>query len=317
MSLTVLSLSVFAAVSLGIVGVALLLSDLFLRNRWRISERLREEFHEQMRKRAEQSPLFRDWQQFVEDDVRRPGLFVRVKTLVEQSGCQLSLLQLLCISTLLAGAGAAGIWLLLGRFWAACPAAVAAAMLPTFWVLSMRWKRITRLCHQLPDAFDVMARALRAGQTVPAAFQVVATDFSPPIAEEFAQCYEQQHLGIEYDLTLRDLARRCEVMEVQIFAVALMVNRKVGGNLAELLTNLADMMRKRVKFRGRVRALTGEGRMQASVLTALPVFALVLLWFLKPDYAALLFERPALLAATGASQLVGALWIRKIINFKY
>jgi tight adherence protein B len=163
----------------------------------------------------------------------------------------------------------------------------------------------------------MISRAVKAGQTIPAAMQVIAEDFEPPISTEFMLCYEQQNLGISREVALRKLAMRSGIMDLQLFVVALLIQGKSGGDLVEMLDNLAIMIRKRLKLKDRVRALTGEGRMQALVLILLPVGALIGLLIMSPEYAQELLDRPWLLGATALAQLVGALWIRTIVNFEY
>lgn len=163
----------------------------------------------------------------------------------------------------------------------------------------------------------MISRAVRSGQTVSSALQIIADDFDPPVSTEFALCYEQQNLGLSRESALRKLAERSGVMELQIFVVALLVQARSGGDIVELLDNLSSMIRKRLRLRDRVRALSGEGRMQAIVLTLLPIAALVAILCLSPDYAQALVQRPWLLLATGIAQCVGALWIRQIISVEY
>jgi tight adherence protein B len=162
-----------------------------------------------------------------------------------------------------------------------------------------------------------MCRALRAGQPLTAAFQTVATRFEAPLSLEFANCYEQQQLGVAHDEALRSMALRCGVMELQIFTVALIVQRRSGGNLAELLSKMAVMMRKRVWLHGRVLALTGEGRMQAMVLIAMPPLVFAALWFLNRDQAQVLLDHPRLLYGALISQAIGAFFIQRIVNFEF
>jgi tight adherence protein B len=163
----------------------------------------------------------------------------------------------------------------------------------------------------------MISRAVSAGQTVPAALQIIAQDFERPICEEFALCYEQQNLGMSRESALRKLAKRTGIMELQIFVVAVLVQAKSGGDLVELLDNLAAMVRKRLKLKDRIRALTGEGRMQALVLIVLPIMAFLGVLLIAPDYAQSLLDRPWLLAGTAGAQLMGAMWIRQIVNFEY
>jgi tight adherence protein B len=169
----------------------------------------------------------------------------------------------------------------------------------------------------MPEAFDVISRAIRAGQTVPAAMQIIANDFDSPISDEFLCCYEQQNLGMSMEGALRNLARRTGVMELRIFVVALLVQNRGGGNLVEILNTLSDMTRKRLRLQAKVLALTGEGRMQANVLMVLPVVAFLGLLILAPAYASGLLRYPRVLVLTAFSQFLGCVWIRRIVNFDF
>ncbi|MGC3969945.1 MAG: type II secretion system F family protein [Pirellulales bacterium] len=167
---------------------------------------------------------------------------------------------------------------------------------------------------QLPRALDIIARAVQAGQTVPAAFQMVADDLEPPISLEFRRCHEQQSLGASFESSLRSLGERTGIMELRIMIIALLVQRRSGGNLAALLQNLSLLVQKRLKLEQRMRALTGEGRMQANVLIILPTAAFAALYVLAPDYVGVLLERPWVIAAALAAQALGAVWICRCIR---
>jgi tight adherence protein B len=170
---------------------------------------------------------------------------------------------------------------------------------------------------QLSSAFDLMARVLRSGHSVPQAFQAVADTFEPPISGEFAQCQEQQNLGLLPEVTYRELARRTGVLEIKIFIMAMMIQRQSGGNLSEVLERLAALVRERVRLRSHVRTLTAEGRMQAVVLLVLPPVMFFVMRFINRPYADVLLDHTGLLAAMMASMASGALWIRKIIQFDF
>lgn len=202
-----------------------------------------------------------------------------------------------------------------GAWWSLAAFAVGGLM-PPLMLYTRRHFRSRALARQLPEAFEMMSRAVRAGQTVPASIQIIAEDFDPPISEEFKLCYEQQDLGMSREAALQQLAERTGVMELQIFVVALLVQARFGGDLAELLDNLAVMIRKRFKLTERVRALTGEGRMQATVLTILPIAALGGLMMLAPEYISTLWTRPWLLAGTAGAQVLGLIWIQRIVRFE-
>src|SRR5262249_45725007 len=169
----------------------------------------------------------------------------------------------------------------------------------------------------LPDAFELTGRFTREGQTIAQAFQGVAEEFEPPLASEFACCYEQQNLGLSPEVALRDLARRIGLIEVKIFVLAVLVQRQTGGNLAELIDNLANIVRERFRIRGKIRVLTAEGRIQAAGLLAMPPVVMGLILLFNRGYGMLLFEHPNVLWGMAGLMLIGMMWIRRIINFDF
>jgi len=313
------TLMTFLAVGTLVVGVYSILSDLFLRDRSQISQRVDEEFNHLQRERARRSAVFKNPQVLVGTDEPLDTLTLqqRFEELVEQSGLRISsqrLLVIIIVSGLAIGllAGALRQSLLTGA-----GAAVFGVCLPLLYVVYKRKTRMAKLMAQLPDAFDLMARVTRAGQSVTQSLQAVADEFDPPISAEFAYCYEQQNLGLSPELSLRDLARRTGVLEVKIFVLALLVQQQTGGNLAEVLENLSSVIRERFRIGSKVRALTAEGRLQAIILLALPPAMFVLILFLNRDYGQVLLQHPSLLIGMSVSELFGALWIRKIVNFDF
>jgi len=195
--------------------------------------------------------------------------------------------------------------------------ALIGAVVPVAYVNFKRNKRLEKLLSQRSDSFDLMSRVIRAGQTMAQAIQAVADEFAPPIAGEFAYCYEQQNLGLPPETALRELSRRTGVLEVKIFVLALLVQQQTGGNLAAMLDKLSGIIRERYKLRGKIKALTAEGRIQALVLLALPPGMFLIMMTMNRQYAAILLEHPSLLWATLISEAFGALWIRKIVNFDF
>jgi tight adherence protein B len=208
-------------------------------------------------------------------------------------------------------------WFFTNVWWTAPLVVAAGVAAGAAYVVSRRAARMRQLLLQLPKALDVIGRAIQAGQTVPAAFQIVADDLDSPIADEFRRCYEEQHLGVSFESALRNLAQRTALMELRILIVALLVQSRSGGNLVALLRDLSGLVQKRLKLEQRVRALTGEGRMQAVVLIVLPTAAFGLLYFLAPDYIAVLLDRPSLIVASLTAQGLGAIWIRRCIRIEY
>jgi len=162
-----------------------------------------------------------------------------------------------------------------------------------------------------------MARVVRAGQTVSQAIQAVTDEFDAPVSAEFSYCYEQQNLGLSPEVAYRDLARRTGLLEIKIFVMAMIVQQQSGGNLADLLDRLSAVVRDRFRLRGKIKTLTAEGRMQAGVLLALPPAMLGAMMVLNRAYGQVLLDHPNLLIGAFVSEALGALWIRKIINFDF
>ncbi|MHC5543476.1 type II secretion system F family protein, partial [Singulisphaera rosea] len=193
----------------------------------------------------------------------------------------------------------------------------AGGIVPIILVKRKRDGRMEKLRSQLPEAFDLMARVVRAGQSLGQALLGVAQEFPQPISTEFAYCYEQQNLGLSPEVTFRDLTRRTGVIELKIFVLAVLVQQQTGGNLAELLTKLAAVVRERYLIRGTIRSLTAEGRMQGWILAAMPPVILLVLFVMNRPYAMVLFEHTDLLLGTLGFEVLGILWIRKIVNFDF
>jgi tight adherence protein B len=316
--LTVLT---FVAVILAVAGVYSIVTDLFLRDRQRVSQRLEEEFQQRQRAQVRRSPLFKNLDKsepdLLADKQAKVSLRCRFEAMVEQSGLNLTPGRLLLIAAGCALA-AGGLTALLSRiWWAGALVAVAGAAIPILVVSYKRKQRLERMLSQLPDAFELIARLIRAGQTTSQAFQGVADEFEPPIAAEFAYCYEQQNLGLAPEVALRDMARRINLVEIKIFILAVLVQRQTGGNLAELIDNLAGIVRERFRIRGKIRTMTAEGRMEAAVLIALPPVVFGLIMLLNRNYGQVLLQHPNVLWGMAAFMLVGVLWIRRIINFDF
>jgi tight adherence protein B len=321
LSPALLSLLVFLAAVLAVAGGYSILSDLYLRDRSRMGKRVDDEFRRRQRDRARKSALFKNLgalaaeagsEQDSEGSLRR-----RFEAMVEQSGLDITPRRLLTVAAA-AGAALGGLTLLLtGNPLVAAAMALPGAAAPFVFVQLRRKARLHKMLSQLPDTFDLMARVIRAGQTVSQALQAVSDEFQPPIAAEFAYCYEQQNLGLPAEEALRDLARRTGLLEIKIFVLAMLVQQQTGGSLAELLDNLANVVRERFRLQGKIRALTAEGRFQAGVLLALPPAMLLLILTLNRSYGGVLFQYPNLLLAMVVTEGLGALWIRKIVNFDY
>jgi tight adherence protein B len=318
---TLMTALAFLAGASAVGGVYSILSDLFLRERTRVDRRLREASRTRDRDKARRGRLFKDlvelkaWTEAEEPDAT--SLNQKFESMVEQSGLNWSVNRLLA---LVAGVGL-GIGIALGLLRQSVLIGVIGGLLsacvPLVYVQTKQKARRNKLLAQLPDAFDLMARVIRAGQTLSQALQAVADEFEPPLAAEFTYCYEQQNMGLSPELALRELARRTGVLEMKIFVLAVLVQQQTGGNLAELLEKLAGIVRQRFRMRARTRALTAEGRLQAGILIALVPALFVIMLAMNRGYAEVLLDRPLLLVITGLAEGGGALWIHKIVTFDF
>jgi tight adherence protein B len=194
-----------------------------------------------------------------------------------------------------------------------------AGSLPLIWLAMRRRRRLRKFAKQLPDALELIARALRAGHSLAAGFNLVADEMSAPIGIEFQRCYEEQNLGIPLDDALRSLTDRVPNLDLKFFATAVILQRQTGGDLAEILDKIGELVRERFRIWGQVQALTGEGRLSGIVLLALPPVLFATVWYLNPEYVMVLFTDPMgkkMLAGGVVMQILGALVIRKIVNIK-
>ena len=193
------------------------------------------------------------------------------------------------------------------------------AALPMGWILYRRGRRLKAFGTQLPDAMEMIARVLRAGQSLAFGFNVVADEMSNPISKEFNRIFEEQNLGVPIEESLRSLCDRVPNLDLKFFATAVILQRQTGGDLSEILDKIGALIRARFRVWGQIQALTGEGRLSGVVLMALPLVLLVAIYELNPTYIATLFTDPMgkkMLGAAVVMQIIGALVIRKIVNIK-
>ncbi len=193
------------------------------------------------------------------------------------------------------------------------------AAMPFFWLLKRKQKRIKKFVTAMPEAVELIGRALRAGHGLASGLRLVAEEMQGPIADEFNRVFEEQNLGIPIELALRNMAERIPVMDVRFFAIAIIIQRATGGDLAEVLDKIGRLIRQRFELMGHVKALTAEGRLSGVVLLALPPGLLAFLSFSNYNYISPLFTTTAgtkMLAVTAGLQILGAWMINKIVAIK-
>lgn len=191
--------------------------------------------------------------------------------------------------------------------------------LPLGWLNLRRKKRMAKLAGQLPDVFEMMSQALRAGHSLAGAIQTIYEQMPAPIATEFAQVYHEQNLGIKIEDALKAMASRVDSLDVRFFVTAVMIQRQTGGDLAEVLDNISNVIRGRIELQGLVRGLTAEGRLSGWVLFGLPFVVFFGSLYLNPEYGQVLLNTPTgqmMLMVAGGMQLMGLAMIRWIVNIK-
>jgi tight adherence protein B len=191
--------------------------------------------------------------------------------------------------------------------------------LPWLWLWNKRRKRLNAFAAQLPDAMELVARALRAGHSLSAGMHVVAEEMPAPISREFGRVYEEQNLGISLEEALNSLADRVPNLDLKFFVTAVQIQRQTGGDLAEILDKIGYVIRERYKILGQVKALTGEGRLSGLVLILLPFSLFLFMLHAKYDYISMLWTDPMGIKMSVFAlvlQVVGALCIKKIVDIK-
>jgi len=257
-----------------------------------------------------------DGPSFMESFLERFG---DIDLLFQQADTNLTVVKLGVIALVLATVGI-GMGLAVGIHVALAPlVGIVMGMLPVIWLYFRRKRRLKNFAAQLPDALEMLARSLRAGQSLAFGFNMVATEMPPPIGKEFGHVFEEQNLGVPMDESLRGMTRRIPNLDLKFFVTAVILQRQTGGDLAEILDKIGMLIRDRFRIWGQIQALTGEGRLSGVVLLALPFGLFVAVYQLNPEYVMVLFRDPMgtkMLVTAVIMQIFGALVIRKIVDIK-
>ncbi|MBD8530942.1 MULTISPECIES: type II secretion system F family protein [unclassified Massilia] len=249
---------------------------------------------------------------------RLPGTY-RLDRMLQQAGSQQLVAALVgfCLTGFVLGLLLA-LWL--GMPWlGVLVAAGGGASLPLLRLARARATRMARFERQLPDALDMMSRAMRAGHAFPTALKLVADEISAPLGEEFKAAFDEVNFGVAMADALGNLAQRVPSMDLQYFVVAVLIQRESGGNLTELLSSIAGIIRDRHKLAGQVRVLSAEGRISAWVLCLLPFGAGAMMYLANPETMGVLWTDPGgrkMLYTALGMMLFGVLAIRKIVRIR-
>lgn len=233
--------------------------------------------------------------------LRMPRLH-QLDRLMQQAGDTNTVSHLLSICGIFGVAGLLAGLLLRWPWFMTLGVALLLAALPLMWLLRRRTKRLQQIEAQLPDAMDLISRALRAGHSFPSALGMVGTEAPEPVAGEFRVTSDEISFGVSIDNALNNLAARVPSPDMSYFAMAVIIQRETGGNLSELLAKLSELVRERFKLFAKVRVLAAEGKLSAYILTGLPFGVAAVINIMNPKYLAVLFTDPA-----GINVVYGAL----------
>ena len=198
-------------------------------------------------------------------------------------------------------------------------AAIAGGVAPYAWLVNRRSSRLKKFEEHFPEALDLLSRGIRAGHALQTAMGMVADELPDPVGPEFKKTFDQQNFGLPLRDALNEFADRVSILDVRFFVTAVLIQRDTGGNLSEILDNLAHVVRERFKVLRQVRVHTAHGRFTGYVLMALPAALAVALNFINPEHMQLLFhEHMGQMMLIGAivMQAIGYVWIRQVIKIE-
>lgn len=204
-------------------------------------------------------------------------------------------------------------------FVVAATLAAALSLLPLMWVRRKRAQRMRQLERQLPDAADLIARALRAGHSFASALGMLGDELADPLGGEFKVVFDEINCGVSMNTALYDITERVPIDDLRYFVIAVLIQRESGGNLAEILDNIGFIIRERLKLFSKVRALSAEGRLSAWILALLPFVVIGLLSVLSPSFIKIFWTDPAAEKLAGVClglMTLGILWMRHIVRIR-
>jgi tight adherence protein B len=211
------------------------------------------------------------------------------------------------------------LFLQLGALLPAVALSAGSLPMPFLYVKHKRAKRLSAMEQQLPDALGMMVSALRVGHSLTASLGAVAQESPEPIAGELRKCFEEQSYGVDSRTALLNLTTRAPIQDIRIFVAAVLIQKESGGNLAEVLENVAQTTRERFRLKKQISVHTAQGRMTGWILSLLPVALGVGMYFVNPDGMSILWRHPTglkMLYIASAMDITGGLIIRKLVNIR-
>jgi tight adherence protein B len=243
----------------------------------------------------------------------------KISNFLEQAGMRWAPARLVHTCLLCFAGGFILGWMLTSYLLVAVAAGAVAAGAPVLYIMRKRKSRLFRFEELFPDALEFVSRSMRAGHAFSVSLEMIHREFQEPIAGEFRRAFEEANLGLPIEIALQKLAKRVPSLDVHFFVSAVLLQKRTGGNLAEILDKLAYVIRERFKLRGRIRAVSAHGKMTATALSAIPAAVAILMFYTNPDYVKFFFKDDTgniMLGTALFLQLVGYLIMKKIVNIE-
>jgi tight adherence protein B len=245
----------------------------------------------------------------METDIQHAGLTTNVSTM---------LVQMAVLAGVGALVGAKMNWLMFPGL-SAAGLGFALCIMPYAYVRRQKKKRLGAFEEQFPEALEFLARAMRAGHAFSISLEMLSEESPQPLGNEFRKVFNEHNLGLPVETALCNLTDRIPLLDVKFFVSSVLLQRETGGNLAEILTKLAFVIRERFKLRGQVNAVSAHGRITGSILTLMPIGLMFALMAISPGYLQSMADDPIgqkLIAAVIIMIIIGHFVIKKIVAIK-
>ncbi len=312
------------------IAVVLLIEGLFLLGRlWWNPEKRR--IKDQLRRLSGEADSRRDisivrrrvmsnipWFNRILLSIRLP-LIYRLEKMAVQANLQYPIGVYLLAAFLLFAVGFFVTFLFLHGLWLPLLVGMAAGLLPIFYMRHRKQVRVQQMEEQLPEVLDMLARSLRAGHAFTGGLQMIGQEFKDPAGTEFRKTLDEINFGIAYEDALKNLVARMESDDLKLFVISVIIQRESGGNLAEILENIARLIRARFVLKGQIKTLSAEARLSAVVLTGLPFLVGFLLFFFNTAYVKLLLDDPighVMLTVAGIMLVLGIIIMRRMAQMR-
>lgn len=244
----------------------------------------------------------------------------KIEALLEQAGLRWPPARLVHLCLLAFGGGVVASYLVLPiPTFLDLLVGLVAACAPLLYVWSKRRARLKRFEELFPDTLEFIGRSMRAGHAFSVSLEMIHREFQEPVAGEFRRTFEEHNLGLPIEVALQKLGQRVPSLDVHFFVSAVLLQKRTGGNLAEILDKLAYVIRERFKLRGRIRAVSAHGKMTATALSCIPIAVAILMFYTNPDYVNFFFKDDVgnlMLGGAVVLQLIGYAIMKKIVNIE-